>query len=404
MFKQKLWKKPALYAGIIIGAVAFSCQQETESPITGDSIEFVKFQSGDIIPGKYIVTLMPTGINFRKDLSYDAVQASMRKTGSELLTKYRIDQENLGFVYGSSIEGFAVSLTDEQYHAISKDPSIKAIEPDRVIALAPPSGKGPGGGSTPPAESIPAGITRVNGGTTTSPNVAWVIDSGIDLDHPDLNVDVIRSKSFLGGKDANDPNDGNGHGTHVAGTIAAIKGNNIGVVGVSPGSTVISVRVLDRRGSGSYSSVIAGIDYVGSNGSIGDVANMSLGGGASQALDDAVVAASTKVKFAIAAGNESDDANNHSPARAEGTNIYTISAMNSSDIFASFSNYGNPPIDYCAPGVSILSTWKDGGYNTISGTSMAAPHAAGVLLLGSLKTDGLVKNDPDGKPDLIITH
>jgi len=235
--------------------------------------------------------------------------------------------------------------------------------------------------------------------------VAWVIDTGIDFDHPDLNVDVSRSASFLtSGSSASSPEDENGHGTHVAGTIAAIN-NSIGVIGVAPGATVVAVRVLNRQGSGSYSGVIAGVDYVGSHGSNGDVANMSLGGPVSQALDDAVVAASANgIKFCLAAGNESDDANNHSPARANGTNVYTISAMSQGDKWASFSNYGNPPIDYCAPGVSIKSTWKDGGYNTISGTSMATPHAAGVLLLGSAKASGKVSGDPDGNPDNIISH
>src|SRR5690606_33689667 len=110
------------------------------------------------------------------------------------------------------------------------------------------------------------------------------------------------------------------------------------------------------------------------------------------------------IKFVLAAGNEGTHANNSSPARVNGTNVYTISAMNSSDSWASFSNYGNPPVDYAAPGVSVKSTWRNGGYNTISGTSMAAPHAAGVLLLGAPRTDGTVKNDPDGNPDPIIVH
>jgi len=165
---------------------------------------------------------------------------------------------------------------------------------------------------------------------------------------------------------------------------------------------VAAVRVLDRRGSGSNSGVIAGVDYVAANGSNGDVANMSLGGGISTALDNAVIsAASTGVKFVLAAGNESQDANNSSPARANGNNVYTISAMDINDNFAYFSNYGSP-VDYCAPGVAVFSTWKGGGYNTINGTSMAAPHAAGVLLLGNASTSGFVNNDPDGSPDPII--
>jgi subtilisin family serine protease len=113
--------------------------------------------------------------------------------------------------------------------------------------------------------------------------------------------------------------------------------------------------------------------------------------------------ANAGVRVSLAAGNESDDANNHSPARANHANIYTISACGTGDIWASFSNYGNPPIDYCAPGVSIYSTYKSGGYTTMSGTSMAAPHACGVLLLGTAKADGNVIGDPDGNPDPIIS-
>jgi len=131
---------------------------------------------------------------------------------------------------------------------------------------------------------------------------------------------------------------------------------------------------------------------------------MSLGGGVSQALDDAVVAAAaTGVKFTLAAGNESDDANNHSPARANGPNIYTVSAFSQGDNWASFSNFGNPPVDYAEPGVAIPSTYKNGGYATFSGTSMAAPHLAGILLTGRARSDGTVNGDPDGDPDTIGT-
>jgi subtilisin family serine protease len=133
---------------------------------------------------------------------------------------------------------------------------------------------------------------------------------------------------------------------------------------------------------------------------------MSLGGGVSSALDTAVINAAAKgVRFALAAGNETDNANNHSPARANGPNIYTVSAFSTpGDKWASFSNYGNPPVDFAEPGVAIKSTWLNGGYNTISGTSMATPHLAGLLLLGAIRSGGVVQGDPDGNPDTIGVH
>ncbi|MGK0427535.1 MAG: subtilisin family serine protease [Ulvibacter sp.] len=336
---------------------------------------------------------------------YSTQMRSLKTTFLEEFKSIALTEKNIKATYGHSITGFSAILTEAQVELLKNDPRILSIEEDMSIILAPGNGNGGpgggGGGTTPPQETS-YGTTRVGGGTTTSSNTAWVIDTGIDLDHPDLNVDTTRSISFLTGSPSNqNPDDQNGHGTHVAGTIAAID-NNIGSLGVAPGSNVVAVRVLDRRGSGSNSGVISGVDYVAAYANNGDVANMSLGGGVSSALDNAVIAAAaTGVKFVLAAGNESDDANNHSPARANGPNIYTISAMNNSDNWASFSNFGTP-VDYCAPGVSIFSTWKSGGYNTISGTSMAAPHAAGVLLLGNPTTDGTVNGDPDGNPDPII--
>ena len=110
------------------------------------------------------------------------------------------------------------------------------------------------------------------------------------------------------------------------------------------------------------------------------------------------------MRFALAAGNETDDANNHSPGRANGPNVFTVSAFSSGDRWASFSNYGNPPIDYAEPGVSIKSTWKDGGYNTISDTSMATPHLAGLLLAGAVRAGGTVTGDPAAPADTIGVH
>lgn len=413
MFKKiyRFIGKPAGLAALALAMMTFSCQENMESPNMDMEEQFLRYQNGDIIPGSFIVVLNPEGINFRKDGKYEDIQAAMRKTASGLLAKYRIAEENLGAVYGTVLDGFAVKLSSEQYELIKNDPTVKFIEPDRVISIAQgnrpggPGNGGGGGGGGSTGQVTPWGITRVGGSVNyTGNNVAWVIDTGIELTHPDLNVSTADGfTAFSSGRDANF-NDLNGHGTHVAGTIGAIN-NSIGVVGVAAGAPVVPVKVLDSRGSGAYSGVIAGVDWVGAKGKSGDVANMSLGGPVSQALDDAVLAASNKgVKFVIAAGNSSANSNNYSPARVNGPNIWTISAMNSSDVFASFSNFGNPPVDYCAPGVSINSTWIKGGYNSISGTSMASPHAAGVLLLGNARTSGTVNGDPDGNPDPIISR
>lgn len=372
-----------------------------DSQLVQEEVSIAKYSSTPI-EGQYIVVFEN---NFRTksasitNLKYEEKMNMIKAEIPQSFAKAGITNENIKNTFGYAINGFTAKLSEGQLNELKSDVRVKYIEQDQMITLSPINaykGKPGGGGGTPPAQETPWGITRVGGGGTYNGGAtAWIIDSGIDLDHPDLNVDVARSVSYVRG----DADDQNGHGTHVAGTVAA-KDNSEGVVGVAPGATLVAVRVLDRRGSGSTSGVIAGVDYVAANASNGDVANMSLGGGVSTTLDNAVIAAAaTGVKFALAAGNESDDANNHSPARANGNNIYTISAMDINDNFAYFSNFGNPPIEFCAPGVSIKSTWKSGGYNTISGTSMAAPHVCGLLLLGNVTTDGAVNGDPDGNPD-----
>ena len=313
---------------------------------------------------------------------------------------------NVKFTYDRTIHGFAVNAAPQALSRMqASNPRIAYCEQDQVYSTsAPPPGKGPGGGGgdggtgSGPAQTTPWGIARVGGGQTGATGRALVIDSGVDLDHPDLNVNAGLSVNFTRDKDADD---GNGHGTHVAGTIAAID-NPIGVIGVAPSAEVIGIKVLDRRGSGSTSGVIAGIQYAASIAHSNDVANMSLGGGFSQALNDAVIAAAQGgLRFALAAGNESTSATSKSPASANHPNIYTISSFAQGDNWSSFSNYGNPPVDYAEPGSAIFSTYMGGGYATLSGTSMASPHAAGLLLLGGLRSGGTVKGDPDGNPDII---
>lgn len=402
-----------LSVAALSAAFLFSCNQDNSSEAPSVETNMAAPSSAKVIEGQYIVVFKndASSNEARMAESYQKSQDMVKARTLKMIQDEGIKGEVLS-VYSKSINGATLKLSAADAEILKGRQDVDYIEEDQIVMFAPPCGTpngapcdGNGGGGTGGSQEVPYGIARVNGGVAyTGTGVAYVIDTGIDLDHEDLNVDASKGfNAFTSGKDGKSLDDGNGHGTHVAGTIGA-KDNGVGVIGVAAGATVVPVKVLDSRGSGSYSGVIAGVDYVAAEGQNGDVANMSLGGPVSQALDDAVKAASSKVKFALAAGNESDDANNHSPARANGANIYTISAMDKNDNFASFSNFGNPPVDYCTPGVAILSTWKGGGYNTISGTSMASPHAAGILLLGNFQTGGTVNGDPDGNADSIMVH
>jgi subtilisin family serine protease len=396
--------------GLALMAASFFFYSCTQDQGTEEETLFTNIAAPEVansIEGQYIVVYNPGAVEDvapKYPNDYSKAQEAMATQTMKILSNASISNAEIVNVYSRTLKGSTLKLTKAQVEVLKGQKEVAYIEQDRIVTFAPPAGDGNVEASS--TQETPYGILRVNGITSyTGSGVAWIVDTGIDLDHPDLNVDATRGfNAFTKGRDANSTDDGNGHGSHVAGTIAAIN-NSIGVIGVAPGAVVIPVKVLDSRGSGSYSGVIAGVDHVGANGKAGDVANLSLGGPVSQALDDAVVAASNQgIWFALAAGNSSEDANLSSPARANGPYIVTISAMDINDTWAYFSNFGNPPVDFAAPGIAIKSTWKDGGYNTISGTSMAAPHAAGVLLLGAASTDGTVINDPDNNPDPIIAH
>jgi len=274
-------------------------------------------------------------------------------------------------VFSHALRGFSARLTTTQMFELDNDPAVDYIEADgEMYAIA---------------QTLPWGIDRIDAdlssaqagdgsGSVTGVRV-YVIDTGVDSGHADLSV--VGHVNFAGGQNR----DCNGHGTHVAGTIAA-RDNAVDVVGVVPGAPVTGVKVLGCNGSGSYSGVIKGIDWVKANAVKPAVANMSLGGGVSTAVDDAVKsAANSGVVFAIAAGNSGVDACTQSPARAGTHNgVITVAATSSSDTEPSWSNYGNC-VDIWAPGVNIVSTALRGGTTTMSGTSMASPHVAGVAAL-----------------------
>ena len=384
-------------------------------------------KAGERIPGQYIVVFV------------DGVNPSA--VANEMAGEHGL---RLLHVYSHALNGFAAQVPEGRLQALEKDPRVAFVEADRVVSIAHhckgshpkcgdptptptptpvPPGEEPSGNQT-----VPMGIMRINGGPAATGSVlstglgdvdVAVIDTGIDLDHPDLNVvggvDCVSGSSGTTGSSGNGNgngkggggdggstyDDGNGHGSHVAGTIGAYD-NGTGVVGVAPGVRLWAVRVLNDKGSGTWAGVICGVDWVTGQGGAIDVANMSLSGSGSdgscsssslhQAICNSVNAGTT---YVVAAGNSSADASSRVPAAYD--EVITVSALadfdgasgglgsptcrlDQDDTFADFSNYGSD-VDIIAPGVCILSTWKDGGFNTISGTSMASPHVAGAAAL-----------------------
>lgn len=277
------------------------------------------------------------------------------------------------YVYSAALNGFAGKLSGAELGRLKSDARVAYIEPDRPVEAYDKSASF--------AQILPWGVDRIdaelNANKGTGVGVA-IIDTGINLTHPDL-AHVVAGATFV--KGTSTPNDDNGHGSHVAGIVAAAD-NGFGYVGVAPDATVIAVKVLNRNGSGSISSVNAGIDWVTANHTAYniEVANMSLGGsGFSQSMYDAIQRATNAgVTFAVAAGNSSANAANYSPSGFD--NVITVSALNSNGTFASYSNWGSV-VDLIAPGSSVPSLYKNGGYATLSGTSMASPHVAGSAAL-----------------------
>jgi subtilisin family serine protease len=337
------------------------------------------------------------------------------------------------------LSGFALRITDQQARRLQALGGVKSVEADSAVFLEPPI-PGPSNssstlqtqsaasaslisysnGTASSGETLPWGVRAVWQGSDVSARgnfasdtYAFVIDSGVLSGTGDLNLAGTSSwhRSWVSGETAF--TDGNGHGSHVAGTIAALA-NGKGVVGVAPGAQVVSLKVFDSSGGASYTSIIDAINHavavINNNGLNKNkvVINMSLGGGFSSSLDTAVKnAANQGIRLAVAAGNDGKDADIYSPAAAgDHPNVFTISAVDSQYKMASWSNWDQitntdqvDDVDLAAPGVSVLSYYQNGQLAYLSGTSMAAPHLAGLLLAGGVQAGSLATPHVSGTAD-----
>ena len=340
--------------------------------------------------------------------------------------------------YHTILKGFSahMSLTAAQALQVN-NPNIDYCVSNALVTIGgtkvTTGGKGGEGGKPGQAapQIVPEGVVRVGGPIDGTGLTAWIIDSGIDLDHPDLNVDAGRGfdavSSVAKGKSTIE--DVNGHGTHVAGTLAAID-NDIDVVGVAAGATVVPVRVLAASNWGYADDVIAGMDYVAANASFLDVVNMSVWGwNHNRAFHDAAYKLADRVTVVTISGNGSADINDEptEPGHVEHKYLITVSAVDHNDVFTDFSNWGhaadwtncsagypNDPyacatVDYAAPGKDVISLKPGGGLAEWYGTSMAAPHVAAIRLLLQNRNitssdDGVAIDDPDSYSDPIVHY
>jgi subtilisin family serine protease len=346
----------------IVGAVAAAAVVTVTivgGPASAQEGEVLGADAANVVSDQYIVVLKDNAMG----------TSAVRGKASSLTSAHK---GRMNQVYSSALRGFSATLTAQEARRLAADPSVAFVQQDSIVKAV---------GTEAPTPSY--GLDRIdqrnlplnNSYTfpTTATNVhAYIIDTGIRLTHNDFGG---RASTGFDAVDGGSADDCNGHGTHVSGTVGGSS------FGVAKGVQLVAVRVLDCTGSGAISQVIAGVDWVTANAIKPAVANMSLGGGANAALDAAVTnSINSGVSYAVAAGNENANACNSSPARVPGA--ITIGSTTNTDARSSFSNIGSC-VDVFAPGSNITSAWftSNSATNTISGTSMASPHAAGAAAL-----------------------
>lgn len=348
MQHRKVWfVATVLLLVLAVASPVFSAGQGPGAPLLGAD-------APGALAGRYIVV-------FKEGAGPGAVDAAMNGLGGG----------QVHFRYTAALNGFAASLPEQAVNALRHNPNVDYIEVDQVVTIDATQSPATWGIDRIDQRNLPLSNSYTYN-YTGSGVTAYIIDTGILYNHTEFGGRASFGFDAFGG----DGTDCNGHGTHVAGTVGG------STYGVAKGVTLKAVRVLDCSGSGTTTGVIAGVDWVTSNHTTAPaVANMSLGGAASTALDTAVKnSIADGVTYAIAAGNNNRDACKFSPARVP--EAITVGATTNTDTRASYSNYG-ACLDLFAPGSSITSAWYTSttATNTISGTSMATPHVAGAAAL-----------------------